>query len=109
MVSVTLRAPHTFPIPMNLRNLRILAMLEGTSLILLLFVAMPLKYKFGVPEATKIVGMIHGILFLSFISMLTTVTHQGKLPEKYSVIGLLAAFIPLGTWVFERKIIKPRI
>ena len=63
---------------MNLKNLRILAMLEGTSLILLLFVAMPMKYQFGIPEATKIVGMIHGILFLSFVSMLNVVTHQGK-------------------------------
>lgn len=94
---------------MNLKNLRILAMLEGTSLILLLFVAMPLKYRYGIPEATKIVGMLHGILFLSFVSMLTTVTSQGKLPDKFSLIGMLAAFVPFGTWIFERKVIRPRL
>lgn len=94
---------------MNLKNLRILAMLEGASLLLLLFVAMPLKYQYGMPEATKVVGMAHGILFLSFVSMLTLLVHQGKLPEKYSLLGLLAAFIPFGTWVFERKVIRPRI
>ncbi len=94
---------------MNLKNLRLLAMFEGTSLILLLFVAMPLKYQFGITEATKIVGMIHGLLFLSFVSMLLTVTGQGKLPEKYSLIGVMAAFIPFGTWIFEYKVIKPRL
>lgn len=84
-------------------------MLEGTSLILLLFVAMPLKYQFGIPEATKIIGMAHGILFLSFVTMLMTVTAKKLLPEKYSVIGLLAAFVPFGTWIFEHKVIKPRV
>lgn len=94
---------------MNLKYLRILAILEGTSLILLLFVAMPLKYQFGILEATKVIGMTHGILFLSFVTMLLAVTAKKLLPEKYTIIGFMAAFIPFGTWVFEHKVIKPRL
>ena len=50
-----------------IRTLRILGNIEGVSLLLLLLgVAMPLKYAFGLPLAVKIVGMAHGVLFLAY-------------------------------------------
>lgn len=92
---------------MNLRNLRLLAVLEGTSLLILLFVAMPMKYQFGIPEATKIVGPAHGMLFVGYVVMLFSVTGKGLIAERYSIVGLLAAFLPFGTWVFEQRVLKP--
>lgn len=91
---------------MTIRHLRLMALLEGTSLLVLFFVAMPLKYQFGMPEATKIIGSAHGVLFIAYISMLVTVTSSGKLPAKLSPVGAIAAFLPFGTWVFEQRVLK---
>ena len=50
----------------NVRErLRITAILEGWSLIILLAIAMPLKYFAGRPEAVSIIGMLHGLLFIA--------------------------------------------
>ena len=53
-----------------IRTLRILGNVEGVSYLLLLGVAMPLKYAFGLPLAVKIVGMAHGVLFLAYCALL---------------------------------------
>ena len=50
--------------------LRTLAMIEGASFLVLLFVAMPLKYFAGVPMAVKVVGWIHGVLFAAVVMAL---------------------------------------
>ena len=52
-----------------IRTLRILGNVEGVSYLLLLGVAMPLKYAFGLPLAVKIVGMAHGVLFLAYCAL----------------------------------------
>lgn len=83
--------------------LRWVALFEGTSLLLLLFVAMPLKYYMGIPEAVKIVGMGHGILFLSFIVILLSHTVKGELGLLKTIAGFFASFIPFGTFVFKAK------
>ena len=54
-----------------LKTLRILGNIEGVSYLLLLFVAMPMKYYFGMPMAVKIVGMAHGVLFILYIVFAT--------------------------------------
>ena len=51
----------------KLEQFKIIAKIEGISFLILLFIAMPLKYIFGIPEATKIVGMLHGGLFMWYI------------------------------------------
>ena len=51
----------------NIGRLRIIAFLEGLSLILLVFVAVPLKYMLGNPIGSEVLGPIHGALFLLFI------------------------------------------
>jgi len=53
-----------------LARLRLVTWLEGLSLLTLLFVAMPLKHVFGMPLAVRVVGSVHGLLFLLFISFL---------------------------------------
>ncbi|HCV9476988.1 TPA: DUF3817 domain-containing protein [Staphylococcus aureus] len=47
-----------------LKSLTIIGYLEGTSFLLLLCIAMPLKYMLDIPEGVKYIGMAHGILFL---------------------------------------------
>ena len=53
-----------------LTSLRLVSLLEGLSLLVLLLVAMPLKHVYGLPAAVRVVGSIHGLLFLSFVGAL---------------------------------------
>ena len=86
--------------------LRWSALFEGTSLILLLAVAMPLKYYAGIPEAVKIIGSIHGLLFLAFLVLLFSHTVKGELNLVKTLAGFFASFIPFGTFVFKAKVLK---
>jgi integral membrane protein len=83
------------------------ALFEGSSLILLLLVAMPLKYYAGIPEAVKIIGPVHGILFLSFVVLLFSHASKRDLSIVKTLAGLVASFIPFGTFVFKAKVLKP--
>ena len=51
----------------SLGRLRLLALAEGISFLLLLFVTMPLKYVFDYPEPNRVVGLIHGLLFVLYV------------------------------------------
>ena len=64
-----------------LRQLRLVALLEGTSFLVLLFVAMPLKYLAGLPLAVRIVGSLHGLLFLMFLAALLRAGSQRGWPS----------------------------
>ena len=90
----------------NFSLLRWSALFEGTSLILLLAVAMPLKYFAGIPEAVKIIGPIHGVLFLAFLVLLFSHTVKGELNLVKTLAGFFASFIPFGTFVFKAKVLK---
>lgn len=86
--------------------LRLMALLEGTSLLLLLFVAMPLKYQFGMPEAVSWVGRLHGGLFIAFNIVLFYNVFRGRITELQGFIGLLASLLPFGTFVYKAKCLK---
>lgn len=85
--------------------LRWAALFEGSSLLLLLFVAMPLKYYAGIPEAVKIVGPIHGVLFLTFLVLLLSHASKKELGFVKTLTGFFASFIPFGTFVFKAKVL----
>ena len=87
--------------------LRWAALFEGSSLLLLLLVAMPLKYYFGIPEAVKIVGPIHGVLFLSFVVLLFSHAVKGELSIVKLLTGFVSSFIPFGSFVFKAKMLTP--
>ncbi|QCU90763.1 DUF3817 domain-containing protein [Thiomicrorhabdus sediminis] len=89
-----------------MQALRVLALLEGLSLIALLFIAMPLKYSYGMPEAVKIVGQTHGILFLLFNAALFYHVSRGHLSDSRAFLGLLCSFVPFGTFWFKAKYLK---
>ena len=84
--------------------LRKVGVLEGTSLLVLLFIAMPLKYIWQKPEAVKIVGWVHGALFVLFIALALVVYDQRSWPFRKLVLAFVAAFLPFGTFVFDKKL-----
>lgn len=78
--------------------------IEGYSYLLLLFIAMPMKYVFGYPMAVKIVGMAHGVLFIIFCLLLLQAWKEAKWEFKESVIFFIASLIPFGTFYTKNKI-----
>ncbi|MBO1530579.1 DUF3817 domain-containing protein [Psychrobacter sp. F1192] len=80
--------------------------LEGSSFLLLLFVAMPLKYMLGMPEAVKYVGMAHGVLFIAYILLLFTVVSKIKTPLWAMPAGVIGSLLPFGPFVFDHVLKK---
>ena len=94
----------------NFTVLRWIALFEGTSLLLLLFVAMPLKYYAEMSEAVRIIGPIHGLLFLAFIGLLLWHFLKSELGLVKTLLGFVASIIPFGTFIFTAKALtKPVI
>ena len=88
----------------SVKNFSLINSIEGYSYLLLLFVAMPMKYMLGIAIATKIVGMIHGILFIAFIVLLVKAWEETKWSMKESIIFFIASLIPFGTFFTKKKI-----
>jgi integral membrane protein len=85
--------------PRSLHYLSILALAEGASLIALIAIAMPLKYFGGMPEAVRVVGMAHGLLFLGTTAMLLYVLSRGHISALKSAGVFAALLIPFaGLW-----------
>jgi integral membrane protein len=81
---------------------RIVAFWEGISFLLLLFVAMPLKYGLGIDIAVTIVGMAHGVLFLGYC---VTLAFAGRrLGARRSLLAFVISFIPGGTFWLEARL-----
>ncbi len=78
--------------------------LEGYSYIILLFIAMPLKYIFEYPLAVRIVGSIHGILFIMFCYLLLRSMLSVKWELKKSMLYFAASLIPFGTFFTQKSI-----
>ena len=85
---------------------RISALLEGLSYILLLFIAVPIKYFLDNPLFVKWLGMPHGLLFLTYILMAIWL----KPSFNWSIITffkvLIASIIPFGTFYVDKHYIK---
>ena len=79
---------------------------EGISFLVLLLIAMPLKYFFNFPEAVKIVGWIHGGLFIAFIYFAFEVMGTLKKNFIWFIKAFAAAIIPFGTFIFDRELKK---
>lgn len=88
-------------------RLRLLAFLEGISLLLLVFIAVPLKYCFDNPSMSKSLGPIHGALFLLFVfnTLRVGIEQQWKF-RKTTWKVLIACFIPFGTFYIDYKILR---
>jgi integral membrane protein len=87
-----------------LRQLRLVALLEGSSFLILLFVAMPLKYLAGMPLAVRVVGSIHGALFIAFVVALYRAARARDWPRRRSATAFVASILPFGTFVFDASL-----
>jgi integral membrane protein len=81
-----------------------IAFIEGISLLVLLFVAMPLKYFADKPAMVKYVGWTHGILFVLYMVFLLLVWIQYKWNFGRVVLAFLASLFPFGTFLFEKRL-----
>jgi integral membrane protein len=84
---------------------RLISFIEGISYLLLVFIAMPLKYMFDYPMAVKVVGMSHGVLFILFF--LALIMAMNKYKWKFLGFQLFVySLIPFGFILIEKIIMK---
>jgi integral membrane protein len=97
----------TFSLKNSIGRLRIIAFLEGISLLTLLFIAMPMKYLFHNPILTRSVGTIHGALFLLFIFNTIAIGIEKNWKFRQTTWKVLVAcIIPFGTFYIDSKILS---
>ncbi len=89
-----------------MKILRILAFAEGVSLLLLLLIAMPLKYAYDKPWAVENIGMIHGVLFIAYGMSLLYIGMDKGWKAKIIAFCLFLAIVPAGTFYADRKYFK---
>lgn len=82
--------------------LRAVSLTEGVSYLLLLLVAMPLKYLWDLPLAVKYVGWAHGLLFIALGAMVLLAMLRAALPFKLAVIVGIASLLPAGPFFADR-------
>lgn len=100
----SLNAPHHHMKRIALIRLRLAGLIEGTSFLVLLFIAMPLKYGMDMPMAVKIVGWIHGVLFLYFCMLLLQTLLIARWKLSRAALFFVAALIPFGPFIVDKKL-----
>ncbi|KFC20627.1 DUF3817 domain-containing protein [Chryseobacterium sp. FH1] len=80
------------------------AVIEGISYLILLFIAMPLKYFFNIPDAVKYFGWIHGILFLVFFVFLVLASIKYRWGLIRIGIYLIASVLPFVPFYLDKKL-----
>ena len=88
---------NTFPL------FRKIAFAEGISFLVLLCIAMPLKYFANMPSPVRIVGMLHGVLFVAFAILALAVMFAYKKNILWLAKAILASFLPFGTFYMDRE------
>jgi integral membrane protein len=93
---------------MNLQTpvgrLRVVGLVEGASFLLLLFVAMPLKYMAGLPEYVSVVGAIHGALWIAYLATIAEVRLRVRWSWTRVAQALAASVLPFGPFVLEARL-----
>ena len=87
-----------------LGRFRVIGLLEAVSFVLLVFVAMPLKYLADRPGAVSVVGMIHGVLFVLYCLALLPARKQASWPLSRVGALVLAAQVPFGPFLTDRRL-----
>ena len=90
-----------------LSRLRLIGLLEGTSFLVLILIAMPLKYMANQPLAVRYIGLIHGVLFLLYLLALLPVAIKHRWSARTLALGVLASLIPCGPFLFDYRVLKP--
>lgn len=87
-----------------IRCLRVVALLEGVSYLVLLGVAMPLKYLAGMPEAVRVVGWAHGGLFVLYVAAVAWAGTVRRWAAGRWAANLIASLLPFGPFVMEGRL-----
>ncbi|MCO6496063.1 MAG: DUF3817 domain-containing protein [Chitinophagaceae bacterium] len=85
---------------------RLIAIIEGISYLVLLFIAMPLKYYFDMPKVVTYTGWVHGLFFMLYIVTLQKASSEKGWPFKRTMGYFLMSFVPFGTFWVDRKLYK---
>jgi integral membrane protein len=85
-------------------RVRLLGRIEGVSFLLLMGVAMPLKYLAGQPLAVKICGWTHGLLFIVLCMAIFLAWAGGALTFRRSLLTFVAALVPFGPFLIDRSL-----
>jgi len=85
-------------------RLRLVGWIEGLSFVLLVFIAMPLKYIWDEPGAVRVVGMAHGVLWMAFCAVLWDTMNRENWSFKKALIPFVAALLPLGPFLIDGRL-----
>ena len=88
----------------QIRRVRILAFIEGISLLLLLLVAMPLKYQYGNNYSVPVMGWIHGLLWIVFLFTASSVSQKRAWSDGFLILLILSSVVPFGMVLMDRKL-----
>jgi integral membrane protein len=87
-----------------LSRLRTIGIYEGISYLVLLGIAMPLKYMFDMPLLVKYVGWAHGVLFVLFIVALAQVFFTERWSIVKAIVAFIASLVPFGTFILDKRL-----
>lgn len=90
-------------------RLRLVGLFEGISYLVLLFIAMPLKYMAGEPVYVKVVGMAHGLLFIWFVIALYEAAKEQNWKMGFSTYAFICSLLPFGTFFLDKKLKNPEV
>jgi integral membrane protein len=93
-------------LPPQYRLLQLLGRLEAASFLVLLGIAMPLKYLAHDPRAVRVFGMLHGLLFVLYILALLRAVLDGRLSLRLAALAFGASFLPAGPFWIEGAILR---
>lgn len=85
-------------------RLRTIGFLEAISFLVLLGIAMPLKYAAGRPEMVAIVGRVHGVLFLLYVAAVVHAAIARRWNFERALHAVIAAVVPFGPFFFDRSL-----
>ena len=88
---------------------RVVSILEGLSYLILLFIAMPIKYIGGDESWVKMFGMPHGLLFVAYVVLAFLIKDDMKWDTKTFLIVLVASILPFGTFYIDRKYLRSEV
>lgn len=92
----------------HLGRFRIVALVEGISFLVLLLIAMPLKYGAGIPEPVSVIGMAHGVLFIAYMLFLILVKEDQKWSFNLLAKSALVSLVPFGTFYADKYWWSPK-
>lgn len=85
---------------------RVLANIVGVVLIVLVFVAMPLRYLAGIPEVSKTVSPVHGVMYMLLVLSVISLGRSRGWPISRMALVALAGTVPVLSFVVERRVTR---